>query len=90
MEIYSMEMDLGILTIEVSIKNTSPIIRFGNFISGQKMVDEFRVYLTAKDRNGTRLWRTAMTDNEGQPKIYTSIESAIDDATVKFLKRVKN
>jgi hypothetical protein len=90
MEIYSMEMDLGQLTIEVSIKNTSPIIRFGNFISGQKMENEFNVYLTAKDKNGRRLWRTPMTDNDGQPKTYTSIESAIDDATIKFLKRVRD
>jgi hypothetical protein len=88
MEIYSVELDLGQLKIEVSIQNTSPRITFST-LEGDHCDLNFNVFLTAKDKSGRRLWRTPITDTEGKPKIYESIDDALMDATVRFHEEVK-
>lgn len=42
--------------------------------------DGCKVYFTGKDNEDRRVWRTALTDREGNPKIYRSISEAIMDA----------
>jgi hypothetical protein len=74
MEIYSVELDLGHLKIEVSIQNTSPRITFNDHFRIEQADLSFNVYLTAKDKVGRRLWRTAVTDMSGNPQVYSSID----------------
>jgi hypothetical protein len=87
MEIYSVELDLGQLKIEVSVQNTSPRITFidESVESDYAHCDlNFNVFLTAWDKEGRRLWRTPIMDKEGQPKVYESIDEALEDATCRF------
>ena len=58
------EVDLGSLKIEISI-----VENWG-----------YKVYLTAKDLDDRRLWRTALTDADGNVKEYTSVSEAIIEA----------
>jgi hypothetical protein len=89
MEVYSVELDLGQMKIEVSVKNTSPRITFSNNINGDFCELSFNVFLTAKDKNGRRLWRTPVTDHDGRPKVYTSVEQALAEATMRFQEEIK-
>jgi hypothetical protein len=88
MEIYSVEFDLGKMKIEVSVQNTSPRITFGNNFEGESCDLSFNVFLTAKDKEGRRLWRTPITDHDGRPKVYTSIEDALTEATERFQENI--
>ena len=67
MEIYSKEIHIGSIIIELSIQETH----------GTK-----RVVITAKDEQNRRLWRTPILDN-GEVKTYNSQEDAIEDAEKK-------
>ena len=58
------EVDLGSLKIEISI------VEHGGY----------KVYLTAKDTDDRRLWRTALTDADGHIKVYMSVSEAIREA----------
>lgn len=89
MDVYSVEFDLGQMKIEVSIKNTSPRITFSNNFSGEFCDLSFNVFLTAKDQEGRRLWRTPVMDQDGKPKVYTSIEQALAEATVRLQEEIK-
>jgi hypothetical protein len=57
-------VDLGSLKIEVSIVENAG----------------YKVYFTATDTDDRRLWHTALTDSEGNIKVYTSISDAITAA----------
>lgn len=67
MEIFSKEIPVGNIIIELSIQE----------INGSK-----RVVITAKDDQHRRLWRTPILDN-GEIKTYESDQDAIDDAEKK-------
>jgi hypothetical protein len=84
MEIYSVELDLGQLKIEVSVQNTSPRIIFNDESDYGHCDLNFNVYLTAWDKDGRRLWRTPVMDKDGKPKVYESIDEALEDATSRF------
>ena len=58
------EVDLGSLKIEISI------VEHGGYT----------VYLTAKDIDDRRLWRTALTDADGHIRVYTSVSEAVSEA----------
>jgi hypothetical protein len=88
MEIYSVELDLGQLKIEVSIQITSPRITFDYFEIEQPDLS-FNVYLTARDKEGRRLWRTPVTDMDGKPQVYSSLDDALSDATSRFQEEIK-
>jgi hypothetical protein len=89
MEIYNVELNSGQMKIEVSIQNTSPKITFTNTFEGEQCDLNFNVFLTAKDKEGRRLWHTPITDFDGKPKVYGSIGEALDDATMKFYHEVR-
>ena len=57
-------VNLGTLRIEVSIVENAG----------------YRVYFTAKDMDGRRLWRTALTNAGGDIRLYNSLSDAIRDA----------
>lgn len=67
MEIFSKEIQIGNIIIELSIQESK----------GTK-----RVVITAKDDQNRRLWRTPILDN-GEIKTYDSQEDAIEDAEKK-------
>lgn len=58
------EVELGSLKIEISIVENGG----------------FKVYLMAKDMDDRRLWRTALTDADGNVKVYNSVSEAIAEA----------
>jgi hypothetical protein len=58
------EVGLGSLKIEISIVENGG----------------YKVYLTAKDLDDRRLWRTALTDADGNVKVYRSVSAAIKEA----------
>ena len=58
------EVDLGSLKIEISIVENGG----------------YKVYLTAKDLDDRRLWRTALTDANGNVRVYASVSEAIAEA----------
>ena len=58
------EVELGGLKIEISIVENGG----------------FKVYLMAKDMDDRRLWRTALTDADGNVKVYNSVSEAIAEA----------
>ena len=58
------EVELGSLKIEILI------VQNGGF----------KVYLLAKDIDDRRLWRTALTDADGNVKVYNSVSDAIAEA----------
>lgn len=89
MEIYSVELDLGQLKIEVSVHNSSPRITFTDRFAIEQSDLSFNVYLTAKDKEGRRLWRTPITDMDGNPKVFYSIDEALSDATSRFQEEIK-
>jgi hypothetical protein len=89
MEIYSVELDLGSMKIEVSVQNTSPRITFSNILDGKCCDFKVSVFLTAKNKEGQRLWRTPVTDLYGNPKVYESIDEALVDATMRLQNEVK-
>jgi len=57
------EVDLGNIKIEVAIVDNSG----------------YKVYLTAKDSDGCRLWRTALTDANGNIRVYASVSDVIKE-----------
>jgi hypothetical protein len=67
MEVYSKEIQVGNIIIELSIQD----------IDGTK-----RVVLTAKDDQNRRLWRTPILHN-GSVKTYENSEDALADAERK-------
>jgi hypothetical protein len=87
MEIYSVEIDLGQLLIEVSVQHTSPRIRFNNCYLNRNVEDGFHVYLTAKDKNMRRIWRTPVIDDTGTVKRYYSIEEAMTDVNGRLKEK---
>jgi hypothetical protein len=68
MEIYSKEIQVGNIIIELSIHE----------IEGTR-----RVVVTARDEENRRLWRTPILDN-GKVKTYDSNEDALADAERKI------
>lgn len=58
------EVDLGSLKIGISIVENGG----------------YKVYLTAKDIDDRRLWRTALTDADGKIKVYMSVSEAVREA----------
>lgn len=58
------EIDLGSLKIEILIVENGG----------------YKVYLTAKDIDDRRLWRTALTDPDGNIKVYRSVSEAVREA----------
>ena len=88
METYSIEFDLGQMKIEVSVQNTSPRITFSNNFNGEYCDLNFNVFLTAKDKEGRRLWRTPIIGHDGKPKVYTSIEEALTETTQRFRENI--
>ena len=55
------EFETGSLKIEVSV--------LGN--------RDYKVFLTAKDSDGNRMWSTTLTDAEGNVRVFASISDAI-------------
>jgi hypothetical protein len=58
------EVELGNIRIEISIVENAG----------------FKVFLTAKDANHNRLWRTTLTDVDGHVTIFRSISDAVKGA----------
>jgi hypothetical protein len=67
MEIFLKEIEIGNITIELSIQESN---------------GSNRVVITAKDDQNRRLWRTPVLDN-GEVKTYDSAEDAIEDVEKK-------
>ncbi len=67
-EIFSREVVIGALTIEYSVIDK----------------DGCRVTFTAKDVEHRRIWRTELTDAEGNAKVYSTVQEAIADANRKL------
>ncbi len=63
-EIRLKEVSLGEVRIELSIHEN----------------DGWTVWLTARDAQDRRIWKTPLTDEEGRTKIYSSARDAILDA----------
>lgn len=67
-EVFSKEVQIGELTIEYSVIEK----------------DGCRVTFTAKDDEHRRIWRTELTDSNGNAKIYPNVQEAINDANRKL------
>jgi hypothetical protein len=67
-EVFSKEVQIGQLTIEYAVIDK----------------DGCRVTFTAKDDEHRRIWRTELTDAEGNPKVYQSPQEAINEANKKL------
>jgi hypothetical protein len=67
-EVFSKEVLIGNLTIEYSIIDK----------------DGCRVTFTAKDDEHRRIWRTELTDQDGNVKVYPTVQDAILDANRKL------
>ena len=67
-EVFSKEVLIGNLTIEYSVIDK----------------DGCRVTFTAKDDEHRRIWRTELTDEDGNVKVYSSVQDAINDANRKL------
>ena len=67
-EVFSKEVSIGHLTIEYSIIEK----------------DGCRVTFTAKDEEHRRIWRTDLTDADGNTKVYSNVQDAIKDANQKL------
>ena len=77
MEIYFKEINKGPLHLEVSVHDTSGI---DNLIeAGDTTQPPFYVYVTARDETARKIWKTPVM-LEGEIKVYTSIDEAIEDA----------
>jgi hypothetical protein len=44
----------------------------------------FRVFITAKDEDNRRIWKTPLMDENGNVRIYPDAESALTDAKRKI------
>jgi hypothetical protein len=87
MEIYSVEIDIGQLTIEVSIQHITPRIRFNTCYESNKLEEGFNVYLTARGKDLRRIWRTPIIDETGVVKRYYSIEDAMTDVNGRLKEK---
>lgn len=67
-EVFSKEVQIGQLTIEYSVIDK----------------DGCRVTFTAKDDEHRRIWRTELTDSDGNAKVYPNVQEAIKDANRKL------
>ena len=67
-EVFSKEVQIGQLTIEYSIVDK----------------DGCRVTFTAKDDEHRRIWRTELTDADGNAKVYANAQEAINEANRKI------
>lgn len=67
-EVFSKEVLIGDLTIEYSVIEK----------------EGCRVTFTAKDDEHRRIWRTELTDEDGNVKIYPTVQEAINDANRKI------
>jgi hypothetical protein len=67
-EVFSKEVLIGNLTIEYSVIDK----------------EGCRVTFTAKDEEHRRIWRTELTDEDGNVKVYPSMQDAINDANRKL------
>ncbi len=63
-EIKLREVSLGEVRIELSIHEG----------------DGWSVWLTARDPEGRRIWKTPLTDEEGRTKVYATAQEAVMDA----------
>ena len=72
---FSKQVYVGKLKIEISV--------------AEKM-SGFAVFLTASDHDENRLWRTALTDANGNMTIYPSISDAIESAELILENSAKN
>ena len=68
MEIFSKEIQLGIIKIELSVQEN----------------EDCTVVLTAKDQLDEILWRTPLKDHEGNIKTYPTVSEAFLDAESKL------
>ncbi len=86
-EIHSVEISVGDLIIKVSVQNALPTISCN--INSEYVNDEpfFNVYVTAKDKELRRLWRSPIIDDTGTVKCYNSIEEALTDATGRLKEK---
>jgi hypothetical protein len=69
MEIYSKDVHIGSVKVELSVQETRKTCR---------------MILTAKDDTDTVLWRATMADPEGRVKTYSSVADAFRDAEEKL------
>jgi hypothetical protein len=67
-EVFSKEVQIGNLTIEYCVIEK----------------DGCRVTFTAKDVENRRIWRTELTDHDGNARIYSSAQEAILEANQKL------
>jgi hypothetical protein len=67
-EVFSKAVQIGNLTIEYSIIEK----------------DGCRVTFTAKDVENRRIWRTELTDPNGNARIYSTAQEAIQEANQKL------
>ena len=67
-EVFSKEVQIGQLTIEYSVIDK----------------DGCRVTFTAKDDEHRRIWRTELTDSDGNAKVYSNVQEAVSDANRKL------
>lgn len=68
MEIFNKEVQSGPLRIELSVREAAGC----------------SVICTAKDKDNRVVWRTPLTDAEGQTLIYETLKEAIADAVEKL------
>lgn len=67
-EIKLKEVTLGEVRIELSIHEQNG----------------WSVWLTARDLQGRRIWKTPLTDEEGRTKVYATSHEAIMDAQTQM------
>ncbi len=84
LEICSVEINIGQLVIEVSIQNTSPVIRFDDHLLEEYHESGYNVYVTARDKTYRRIWRSPIIDETGIIKCYKSMEEALTDVNGKL------
>ena len=63
-EVFIKEVSLGEVRIELSVHEKNG----------------WSVWLTARDKENRRIWRTPFTDEKGAVKLYTSVHEAMQDA----------
>ena len=83
MEIYFREVDLGVLKVEVSVRDNSNNKIYSLKIDDNNFQSPFYVYLTARDAESRKIWETPMMTDDGQLKSYNSITEALEDVGKK-------
>ena len=68
MEIFSREIQLSVIKIELSVQKR----------------EGCRVIFTAKDKTNGIIWKTPLKDSQGNTKIYPTVADAFQDAEAKL------